>query len=607
MVETVSANQSKIVKRKVQSIVKPFRLIDFHVFDQKNTDDFENKDKFQKKQDDMQFTIQMFGVNEKGETCCIFIDDYEPFFFIKVGYDWDKSKAYSLLKYIRDSIDERYRPSILDCQLVEYNKLYGFTAGKKDKFVKLIFKNTIVMNKVKSLWYEYVSSNTDSTIRDRKPTNVTYYGVKLELYESNIPPLLRYFHIYNISPSGWVSVQINKCKKPETKITTCTFEYICNLNHVKPLPDKEDRVPYKICSFDIEASSSHGDFPVPIKTYKRLASNIVDIFIKQLQFLNPQNSKQLLEKIILTAFGYSNVEDVDIVYPKTTPSKDYLKSFIQILINESMEKAKKANTQEDNSDLLTIDTMFEQMKEYQLQTGNGDDDGGGDDEESGEKEPIAEVSYSYKPKTKKTKVEKNASIIDILLSSNYDRDEKIQIANEVLTRLFPRLEGDKVTFIGSTFMRYGESDTYLNHCLVLGTCDEIDNAVIETAVDEEELLLKWTELIQNENPDIIIGYNIFGFDYEFMFRRAQENHCENQFLLLSRKVGELCATKNKDNVLSIENTKLAIASGEYDLRFFKMTGRLQVDMYAYFRRDFNLSSYKLDDVAGQFISDDVKK
>jgi DNA polymerase elongation subunit (family B) len=38
-----------------------------------------------------------------------------------------------------------------------------------------------------------------------------------------------------------------------------------------------------------------------------------------------------------------------------------------------------------------------------------------------------------------------------------------------------------------------------------------------------------------------------------------------------------------------------------------MTGRLQIDMYAYFRRDFNLSSYKLDDVAGQFISDDVKR
>ena len=30
-------------------------------------------------------------------------------------------------------------------------------------------------------------------------------------------------------------------------------------------------------------------------------------------------------------------------------------------------------------------------------------------------------------------------------------------------------------------------------------------------------------------------------------------------------------------------------------------------MYSYFRRDFNLSSYKLDDVAGEFISDTIKK
>ena len=606
----MSTTQStKLIKRKPTTVVKPFRLIDFHVFDQKKFDDDDDDDdnKFKKKQDDMQFIIQMFGVNEKGETCCIFIDDYKPFFFIKVGYDWDESDVPLFLKFIRNKIDERYRPSILDFRLVEYNKLYGFTAGKKDKFVKLTFKNNIVMNKVKSLWYEYVTCPTNTKTKDRKSKPLFYNDLKLELYESNIPPLLRYFHIYNISPSGWVSIQTTKCKKPDVKITTCNYEYLCKLSNIKPLHDKEERVPYKICSFDIEASSSHGDFPVPIKTYKRLATNIIDIFIKRSQSLDENKSKKMLEKIILTAFEYDKFEDVDIVYPKTKPSKEYLIRFIKILLDESMEKAKKANTQEDNSDLLKIDTMFEQMKEYQLQGGNGDDDGadGGDDD--GEKEPLPEVNFSYKPKAKKTKIEKNATIIDILLSPNYDRDEKIQIINEVLTRLFPRLEGDKVTFIGSTFMRYGESETYLNHCLVLGSCDEIDNAVIETAVDEEELLLKWTELIQNENPDIIIGYNIFGFDYEFMFRRAQENHCENEFLLLSRKVDELCATKDKDGVLSIENTKMAIASGEYDLRFFKMTGRLQIDMYAYFRRDFNLSSYKLDDVAGQFISDDVKK
>jgi hypothetical protein len=59
--------------------------------------------------------------------------------------------------------------------------------------------------------------------------------------------------------------------------------------------EREIRVPYKICSFDIEASSSHGDFPLPVKTYKRLAGNIVDIFIKQSNVLTESMSKEMMQ------------------------------------------------------------------------------------------------------------------------------------------------------------------------------------------------------------------------------------------------------------------------------------------------------------------------
>ena len=38
-----------------------------------------------------------------------------------------------------------------------------------------------------------------------------------------------------------------------------------------------------------------------------------------------------------------------------------------------------------------------------------------------------------------------------------------------------------------------------------------------------------------------------------------------------------------------------------------MYGRLQVDLYNFFRREENLVSYKLDYVAGRFIGDGVKK
>ena len=119
---------------------------------------------------------------------------------------------------------------------------------------------------------------------------------KYEIYEANIPPLLRYFHIFEVSPSGWIQVNSKRCT---TNKSTCTYEFVCRTSQIKPLPEKETLVPYKICSFDIEASSSHGDFPVPVKTYKRLAMNMYDVFNKQ----KPSDKNMcelLIKKCVLT-------------------------------------------------------------------------------------------------------------------------------------------------------------------------------------------------------------------------------------------------------------------------------------------------------------------
>ena len=113
----------------------------------------------------------------------------------------------------------------------------------------------------------------------------------------------------------------------------------------------------------------------------------------------------------------------------------------------------------------------------------------------------------------------------------------------------------------------------------------MNNCIIESYNTEKEVLLAWKKLVQKENPDIVIGYNIFGFDYEFMFRRAEENNCADEFLQLSRNVGEICGNIDKDtNKYKIEESSIQIASGQHDLKFIKMNGRLQVDLYNFFRR-----------------------
>jgi DNA polymerase elongation subunit (family B) len=622
-------------KMKPKPVIrKSCRLFDFRVYDDICDDEnddgttssgSEDNKKYKKKE--LSFHIQMFGINERGETFCLYIKDYEPFFFIKIGDKWSDYDAIELLQEIKNRINNKsISESIRTISIVEKNKLYGFSAGKPSKFAKIVFKNTIAMNKVKNLWYTY-----DSETNERCRIPFVFKKTSLELYESNIPSLLRYFHINEISPSGWVSFKMNRVILPAIKKTSCRYEYIISLKELNPMPEKETRVPYKICSFDIEASSSHGDFPLPVKTYKRLATQVVDVFQSQLKFIDEKKSKILMKQIMLAAFGFDRFEDVDLVYPKKPPSMKKVEEYIQILINENMEDAIITHGNENNDHLLKIDSIFSRINEesYEKETEENQEETEEiqedfvDETEENTSENMVKLKSktntitktSMKPKTKTNSTnpllvsEKKTTILDILMNQTIIREEKIQTTNDIMTRLFPQLEGDKTTFIGSTFMRYGEKEPYFNHCLVLGSCNEIPGAVIETTETEKDLLIRWTELIQKEDPDIIIGYNIFGFDYEFLFRRSIENNCHQEFMMLSRIKDESSMKINTHDIedLNIENTKIQIASGEYDLRYFKMTGRLQIDMYTYFRRDFNLSSYKLDDVAGQFIGDSISK
>ena len=75
---------------------KSFRLLDFNIYDESiehDTSSGSDSDQgFKYKRDEKCFKIQMYGINEKGETFCVYIDDYKPFFYVKVGDDWGLNK-----------------------------------------------------------------------------------------------------------------------------------------------------------------------------------------------------------------------------------------------------------------------------------------------------------------------------------------------------------------------------------------------------------------------------------------------------------------------------------------------------------------------------------
>lgn len=107
---------------------------------------------------------------------------------------------------------------------------------------------------------------------------------------------------------------------------------------------------------------------------------------------------------------------------------------------------------------------------------------------------------------------------------------------------------------------------------------------------ERDLLLRFQDLIKVEEPDIITGYNTFGFDDGYLYDRFQKYRLEIDM--------------GREDTKIISKT-FELASGKYAVRYLDMNGRLSLDLLLYARREFNLDSYKLDNVAGVFLRDKV--
>ena len=662
---------------KQRNICKSFRLIDFQVMDSsvediegsteaedvygifsdsvepivdeedEDDDGMEEEETGEEEEEDVRFrrkifAIQMFGINEMGESACITVTDYRPFFYIRVNDNWTMNTANAFIDELcrRNGMSHSFRnKSIKTYRLIENNKLYGFTDNKQYTFLWIEFENLSAFSRFRQLWY-----HQDKFTKKRHLGAIEFAGFPTELYESTILPLLRFFHIKQMSPSGWIAVHINQSKKPRYPTTTCTYEYICSSEHVVAMPDKETPVPYKVMSFDIETSSSHGEMSVPVKTYKKLAQNMADIYMNHSQgiTMTMEFATMMVRRAVLTAFGMDTFEDVDVVYCQRQPTEKYIRGQIERLLSMSMTRAQQmsmetADEEDTRIRMHTLQTLFAEVQnarknkyivrknpDADADADAADDDDVEEEEEEEEEDDMALEEDDVVVAPSLFSCNSTSSyvghkplelrFVDVLLSEKFSRDEKIQLMDETLTCLFPPIKGDEVTFVGSTFLRYGEAEPYLNHCYVVGSCNQIadaNNTIIESCNSEYDMLLAWCRLVNKENPDIVIGYNIFGFDYHFMFQRALQLNCAPQFLQLSRIRGKICATnvddyKNKNAVLQIDHTSIALASGEYELDYVKMPGRLQIDLLMYLRREFtNFAGYKLDTMASTFVSDDI--
>ena len=160
--------------------------------------------------------------------------------------------------------------------------------------------------------------------------------------------------------------------------------------------------------------------------------------------------------------------------------------------------------------------------------------------------------------------------------------------------------GDPVIQIGTVFSYYGESEPFAKSIITLGGCDKIkglEDVEIQSFENEKQVLLAWTQLIQRMDPDIMTGWNINGFDFQYLYERAVKLKILDKFSELSRLQG--------DNSPFREKMLSSSALGDNILKYFDMGGRVVIDLMKVQQRDAKLDSYKLDFVASTYIKEKI--
>ena len=250
-----------------------FQVIDWASYDEYESEDDEEQESSEEYEhpssDDepirkiRYYNIKAYGSTERGNTVCVHIKKFKPYFYIKIPIKWGITHFKAFISKIKMMVGEYNAAMLCKSEIVHKKDFYGFTDNKLFKFAKFTFHN-------KSGFYNFQKKLVEKTIKIPK------YGInknfKNDLYESKIDPMLRFFHEKDINPCGWIKINakdytINTPSKTRSQIdVTIDYQNIISI-------EKNKISPMVIASFDIECTSEDGTFPNP----HRKADEVIQI------------------------------------------------------------------------------------------------------------------------------------------------------------------------------------------------------------------------------------------------------------------------------------------------------------------------------------------
>jgi DNA polymerase delta subunit 1 len=163
----------------------------------------------------------------------------------------------------------------------------------------------------------------------------------------------------------------------------------------------------------------------------------------------------------------------------------------------------------------------------------------------------------------------------------------------------PENPNDIITQIGTSLYKFSTKES-IKHMVTIKSpidncCDPVDGIIIEEYDSEKELIIGWVKFIMKTDPDILIQYNGYNFDWKYIHERSKVLGIEYILENLSR-IESKPAHIHEDQL----NTS---AYGDNTMKYIKVYGVTQFDLMFVIKKEHKLESYKLNNVAEHFTGD----
>lgn len=234
-----------------------FQILTWHAEDEENDEE------------ELYYNIYMFGCTEDGYNVCIKIDDYTPYFYIKIPDNLQTIWNNFHTKELENNLRNRFKHNLKKIELQNKVNIKGFTNFKKEKYIKLVFNNEKTYKNAR-YYFRPLTKDTKKLDINKLPRLIKIDREPLEfkIFEHNIEPYFRFCHRKDIPMAGWVQIKKEHLNTPDEFVSICQLEFNVKWINVNPCDEQQQNKlsPFIVASFDIECvPGNRKSFPDPDK------------------------------------------------------------------------------------------------------------------------------------------------------------------------------------------------------------------------------------------------------------------------------------------------------------------------------------------------------